>query len=136
MLERERWTGRLALTVASEPPQSFSAAYELTGTAQSGQLDLLSPLGSILAVLQWSPGEALLRQGDQLTRFDSLATLTERVTGAALPVTALFAWLRGENVAADGWRADISRIAEGRLQAQRLQPLPTAELRLVVDDTP
>jgi outer membrane lipoprotein LolB len=46
-------------------------------------------------------------------------------------VAALFGWLQGQTADASGWNADLSRHSEGRVVARRLQPLPTAELRLV-----
>lgn len=129
----DRWSGRLGLTVASEPPQSFSAGFALSGNPQAGELTLTSPLGTTLAVMQWQPGEALLRQGEQTRRYDSLDTLAQEVTGTPLPVRALFGWLRGQPQAVPGWQADLSQLPGGRLAAQRLMPLPSAELRLILD---
>ena len=131
--ERNEWSGRLGLTVAAEPPQSFSASFHLSGSAEAGELTLTSPLGNILAAMQWQPGEALLRQGEQTRRYESLDTLAQEATGTPLPVRALFGWLRGQPQSVPGWRADLSRLPEGRLSAQRLMPLPTAELRVVLD---
>ena len=129
----DHWSGRLALTVESEPPQSFSAGFALSGSPQAGQLALISPFGSTLAVMQWQPGEALLRQGEQTHRYESLDALAQEVTGTPLPVRALFGWLGGQPQSVPGWSADLSALANGRLSARRLMPLPTAELRLVLD---
>ncbi len=129
----ERWTGRLGLQVESEPPQSFFAGFELSGNPQAGELSLSSPLGSTLAVLQWQPGQTLLRQGEQTRRYESLDALAQELTGAAIPVRALFGWLNGTPQAVEGWQADLSRLPEGRLVARRLMPLPTAELRVVLE---
>lgn len=131
--QAERWSGRLGLLVASEPPQSFHAGFQLSGNAQAGELSLTSPLGSTLAVMEWQPGQTLLRQGEQTRRYDSLEALSQEVTGAAIPVRALFGWLNGTPQAVEGWDADLSRLADGRLVARRLAPLPTAELRVVLD---
>jgi len=127
------WSGRLSLHIDSEPVQTFSAAFDLHGSAAAGELTLTSPIGSTLAVLQWSPGEALLRNGSDVRRFDSVDALVEAATGAAIPVDALFGWLAGRDAAVAGWRADLSRVAEGRLQARRQSPLPVADLRLVFE---
>ncbi|MFC3682767.1 lipoprotein insertase outer membrane protein LolB [Hydrogenophaga luteola] len=121
----------MALTVHSEPPQSYSAGFELRGTPAAGELQLTSPLGTVLAAVHWSPQGAELKQGNQLTRRASLDELTADIGGTPLPVTALFGWLQGQAAAADGWTADLSRQSEGRVVARRLQPSPTAELRLV-----
>ncbi len=131
--ETHHWSGRLALNVASEPPKSFSAGFELNGQPDAGELRLTSPLGSILAFMQWQPGQALLRQGEQVRQFDSVEALAAEVTGAPIPVRALFAWLRGQREEVTGWQADLSQLSAGRLSAQRQMPLPTAELRIVLD---
>jgi outer membrane lipoprotein LolB len=127
------WTGRLALVVDSQPPQSYSASFTLTGNARAGELNLTSPLGSTLAVMQWQPGQALLRQGEKTYSFASLDELSAAATGAELPVRALFDWLRGVPQTVDGWSADLSRLPDGRLTARRLMPLPAAELRVALD---
>lgn len=132
--ENRVWAGRISLQVASEPVQSFSASFELKGRADNGELTLISPLGSILGVLRWAPGQALLDSGNQkVQRFDSVDELMERTTGAAVPLSALFAWLKGDNATASGWSADLSRQSEGRITARRLLPTPEADLRVVLD---
>jgi outer membrane lipoprotein LolB len=127
-----RWAGRFSLTVHSAPPQSWTAGFELSGSPLAGDLQLSSPLGSRLADVRWSAGGAELRQGEQLTRHASLDRLTTELSGEALPVSALFDWLQGRQAVASGWEADLSRQAEGRIVARRLQPLPGAELRVIV----
>lgn len=124
------WSGRLALRVAAEPPQSMSAAFELRGDARAGELALLSPLGQTVAVARWSTTGAELQQGEQHTPYTSMDALTEQLTGAALPLAALFQWLRGQAVEVPGWSADLSEHASGRIQAQRQSPPPQAELRI------
>ena len=125
------WSGRLALQVHSTPPQSFSVGFDLSGSPQAGQLQLTSPLGNTLASVQWAPGSAELRQGQQITRRATLDELTTELGGTALPVAALFAWLRGQALEASGWQADLSRQPEGRVTARRTHPLPGAELRIL-----
>lgn len=127
----EAWAGRLALRVDSDPPQSFSAGFDLRGTPAAGELQFTSPLGNTLVSLLWSPEGAEMRQGERVTRSASLDELTTALGGTPLPVEALFAWLRGEASHAPGWQADLSRHAEGRVTARRISPLPGAELRLV-----
>lgn len=131
--EAGQWRGRLALHVASEPPQTFSAAFHLSGSAQAGELSLASPLGSTLAVMQWAPGQAVLYQGGQTRHYDSVDRLVAEATGTPLPLQALFGWLQGQNQAVLGWQADLSRLPDGRLNAQRSMPLPAADLRVVLE---
>ena len=127
------WTGRLGLQVHSLPPQSVSVGFELTGSPQAGELALTSPLGNTLATVRWAPGQAELQRGGQVMRRDSLDELTTELGGTALPVAALFAWLRGQPEAAAGWEADLSRQPEGRINARRLTPEPAAELRIIFE---
>lgn len=126
------WVGRFSLTVHSEPPQSWIAGFELSGSASAGELQLSSPLGSQLASVRWSAEGAELRQGERTSRHPSLDSLSAELgSGSVLPVAALFDWLRGRQAPVSGWEADLSRQPEGRIVARRLQPLPGAELRLV-----
>ena len=127
------WSGRLSLRVESDPPQSFSVAFELSGNANEGQLTLTSPLGSTVAELRWQPAGAVLVQNGGERHYESADRMIEQTTGAAIPMQALFAWLRGEHANVEGWQADLSRWNEGRLTARRQSPQPETELRLILD---
>lgn len=128
------WTGRISLQVHSEPAQSFSASFELKGKPELGELTLISPLGNVLGVLRWSPSETVLDSGnDKIQRFASVDALMARATGAAVPLSALFAWLQGNPASVSGWSADLSRHSEGRIVARRADPQPQADLRVVLD---
>lgn len=132
--EASHWSGRLALRVLDDPPQAFTAAFDLRGSPEQGELALYTPLGSTAAVLSWSPDRAVLREEGRLPQgFDSIDELLRQALGAAIPVAALFDWLRGTPTDVPGWRADLSQRAEGRLQARRTDPLPAADLRIVLD---
>jgi outer membrane lipoprotein LolB len=130
---RSAWSGRLSLRIDSEPAQSFAALFELRGGPEQGELVLTSPIGSTLAQLQWSPGEAFLKNGNETRRYASVAALAEAATGAAIPIDALFGWLDGRQQAVPGWRADLGGTSSGRLQARRESPLPAADLRIVFE---
>jgi outer membrane lipoprotein LolB len=126
------WNGRLSVRVDSDPPQSFSAGFDLRGSPHTGELQLTSPLGNTLATVLWSPQGAELRQGQQVTTRSSLELLTTELSGTSLPVAALFGWLQGQHSEdAHGWQADLARQPEGRITARRTAPLPAAELRIV-----
>ncbi len=122
----------MSLQVQSEPPQAFFAGFELKGNPIQGELTLNSPLGNSLAVLRWSPQEAVLDSGNQIQRFATVDELIEKATGAAVPLPALFDWLDGKNTAAAGWNADLSQQAEGRISASRTVPQPRSDLRIVL----
>lgn len=129
----QAWTGRLALSVEGQANQSFSAGFELKGTAETGELTLFNPLGSTLAVLSWTPGTATLRSNGKVRQFPSVEALAQEATGAALPLPALFDWLAGKATPIDGWEPDVSQVAEGRLRARRTAPPPPADLRVVFE---
>lgn len=130
--EENAWSGRLALQVEGQASQSFSAMFELRGTAESGGLVLLSPLGNRLAQLDWKDGNAQLVSAQENRTSDSLEALLQDVTGTRIPVTALFSWLQGTQATAPGWRADLTGVADGRLVAHRDEPAPQATLRIAL----
>jgi outer membrane lipoprotein LolB len=131
------WSGRLSVQIQPEQPQSqaqsFAAAFELAGNAQTGELTLFTPLGTTAAALSWSNHTAALHSHGDVQYFDSLDTLIRQELGTAIPVAALFAWLAGDNMEVAGWSADLTQHANGRITARRLQPTPMAELRLVLE---
>jgi len=129
----EAWSGRLSLRLEGDASQSFSAVFELRGAPRAGELILTSPIGSTLARLHWAPGEAVLSNGSETRRYESVDALIEAATGAAIPVGALFAWLAGRDERVPGWRPDLSQVAAGRLQATRESPAPRADLRIVFE---
>lgn len=132
-IENNSYSGRISLTVQSEPVQTFAGGFDLQGTLVAGELSLFTPLGSTVAVLRWSPSVAELQNGGQTQQYPSVQAMLERTTGAGIPLEALFAWLRGEAATAPGWLADLSRHAEGRISAQRNDPAPPAQLRIVLE---
>jgi outer membrane lipoprotein LolB len=127
------WSGRLSLQVQSEPPQSFSGGFEIKGNPSQGELRLNSPLGNTVLAARWSAAQATLYSGSETRNYVSIDALIEQSTGAALPVAALFDWLVGKDTPSNGWTADLSRQAEGHIQARRTNPSPQSELRIVLD---
>lgn len=128
-----QWSGRLALRIDADPVQSFSAGFELRGNAQTGELSLYSPLGATVAQMAWTPGDARLRWDGKERRFDSMDALTLQATGTELPVASIFQWLVGQDVSTVGWQADLRELPKGRLVARRSTPLPSVEMRLVLE---
>jgi outer membrane lipoprotein LolB len=134
------YAGRISLVIDSgdasgnTPAQNFSGSFELRGNAQTGQLDLLSPLGSVVAQLRWSPQEAQLQSGSEIRRYASAAALLEQATGLTMPPQTLFDWLQGKPSSTEMafWRVDLSRHSEGRISAQRSAPTP-AQLRIILE---
>ena len=127
------WQGRISVQVQGSHPSSMSASFSLRGDAKSGELDLYSPLGTTLAALQWTPQRVQFSDGGKQQFFNSLNELTERATGAALPVDAIFDWLQGHDVQATGWLADLSAAPQGTVTARRISPAPEVMLRIKLD---
>ena len=129
--------GRLSVRVDGAPPRAVSAGFELTGDARRGSLVLSGPLGTTAARADWAPGEAVLRSGGTESRHADLDSLGQAALGEALPMAALFSWLRGRAWADApsqprpdgqpgfvqlGWQIDLARWADGALDAVRLAP--------------
>ena len=134
-LQSQHWSGRMALQVQDSQQQSFSAGFELQGHAEQGTLLVFTPLGSIIARLQWSPQGATLQQGESITESQSMPALIQRMTGSDIPVAALFDWLQGKDTEVSGWKTDLSNVSQGRLRADRFSPPPEASLRIVLDQS-
>ncbi len=150
-LDGDALTGRLAVRVeASEgaPARAVSAAFDLRGNPSIGRLNLVTPLGSVLAQARWSPGAVVLATPQGETRFPDLDALTREVLGESLPVAALFDWLRGRpwpgaastaTVApADagfeqlGWVVNLARFDEAWVAARR-DAAPAVTVRARID---
>jgi outer membrane lipoprotein LolB len=123
--------------VEADPPktgsQALTAGFELNGNVQAGELTLFTPLGTTAATFSWTSGAAIMRSNGDIRHFESLAALIRSAVGTEMPVAALFAWLRDENMTAAGWSADLSQYASGRITARRLLPAPAAELTLLLE---
>lgn len=129
-----QWSGRLSLKLAGDPPQAFSAGFELLGNPQTGSLHLTGPFGSTAAELSWLPGSATLKSGRETQQFPNVDALIAHVTGTPVPAQALFDWLNGKNTTIAGWQADLSQLSAGRLVARQPQPPRPAELRIVLQN--
>ena len=87
--EPTQWSGRLALTIETDPVQHFSANFELWGNADSGSLSLSSPLGQRLAQAQWDTQQALLLHNGRSSVYAHMDELSAALTGVALPLPML-----------------------------------------------
>jgi outer membrane biogenesis lipoprotein LolB len=149
--------GRVSATSAvpgEAQPRQFHGGFELQADAKGGQLQLLAPLGSTVAILAWTPSSALLRQAaGSIAAFDSAEQMMEQAIGVPVQPQALSAWLRGEPAQAYaterksrnqftqlGWTVNVVR-DEGAAHARRLEisrpqsaNLAAAELRVVIDE--
>jgi outer membrane lipoprotein LolB len=137
-------SGKLSIRIdaaGAQPARSVTSDFELRGDAERGELRLTAPLGTIVAVARWAPGEAVLTSSQGEQRFVDLDALARESLGEALPLRALPSWLRGQpwpgaaSQANDGgfeqlgWQIVLARYAEGLLEVSRRTPLPAVLLR-------
>jgi len=137
-------SGRLSLRVeplAERAAQGLTAAFELQGNAERGELRLMSPLGGQLAAARWAPGQALLDTPAGRQDFASLDELSLQALGEVVPLAALPDWLAGRPWAGAahrasangfeqlGWRVDLARLSDGWVVATRDTP-PAVSLRV------
>jgi outer membrane lipoprotein LolB len=132
------WTsGRLAVRVAATPDmpaRSVSAAFDLRGNSERGELRLSTSLGTLMAAARWAPGNVVLTTSDGDVRYDTLDSLSREALGEALPLQALPDWLAGRpwpgtpsQPVADGfeqlgWRVSLARYGDGWVEAERATP--------------
>lgn len=146
-------TGRLSVRIeahADRAAQSVSAAFELRGDGNGGELRLNSPLGTRVASARWAPGVAVLDQGQGEQGYDSLEALSQQALGEALPLAALPDWLAGRpwpgaphRTGIDGlsgfeqlgWQVDLARRAEGWIELRR-STAPAVRVRAKLDTLP
>ena len=144
-------SGRFAVRVDGTDgaaARSVTAAFELLGSANLGQLNLSTPFGSVLAQARWAPGQVVLVTPKGETNYPDLDALTREILGEGLPVAALFDWLRGRpwpgavstptSAPGDtgfeqlGWVVDLARIDEAWVVARR-ERAPVVTLRAKLD---
>lgn len=128
------WEGRLQLKILHKKPEQFIANFTLEGTAEVGELTIYSPIGTTVAQASWDGNGATLLEGSQKHQFASMDSLTEKLTGASLPLPALMAWLTNDGPMVPGWEIRAENPDAGRrLFARRVQPLPQLQLALILD---
>lgn len=145
----EALSGRLSVRVdggSGEPARTVSAGFELRGDAERGSLSLSTPLGTQLALAQWSPQQVLLVTPQGRTPYPDLSSLSRAMLGEELPVVALRDWLQGRpwpgaasSSARDdtgfeqlGWQVSPGRVAERSIVAHRIGP-PEVTVKAVLD---
>jgi outer membrane lipoprotein LolB len=143
-------SGRISVRIeatAAQAAQGVSAAFELRGDGNSGELRLLSPLGSRLAAAHWAPGLAVLNSPRGEQRYGTLDDLSRQALGEALPLAALPDWLKGQpwpgaaHTASEagfeqlGWQVLLARRVEGLIEARRAAP-PGVTVRVRLDNDP
>jgi len=147
-VDKSPWTtGRMSVRVDASPArvaQNLSAAFELRGDGDTGELRLVSPLGTSLAHARWAPSRVRLQTADGERSFDNMDELAREALGEALPLAALPDWLAGrpwpgavhmpgaEGFEQLGWQVQLTRRAEGVVEARRAAA-PAVLLRIKLD---
>jgi outer membrane lipoprotein LolB len=144
-------SGRLSVRVEATvdtAARSLNAAFELEGDAKVGKLSLATPLGTTLARVSWSPSGALLVTPQEQTPYADLDSLTEKLLGESVPVSALFDWLRGRpwpdapsrasatpatpGFCQLGWDVDLADFGDALVRARR-ERAPGVTVRAKLD---
>ncbi len=150
----ETLSGRLSVQVEAQGGQaarSVSAAFELRGDAERGELQLATPLGTVLATASWSPGRASLATAGGSRDYIDIDALAAEALGEPLPLRALPDWLHGRpwpeeastpnatpgdaGFAQLGWTVNLARFGDGWLLARRQAP-PVVTVRARLDRSP
>ncbi len=150
-------TGRFALNVLyiDGKRDAVQGGFAWQDDGNNLRLDLANPLGSTLARVDVSPGQAVLTRSDgHQERARHADDLVELVLGSPMPVAGLRDWLQGETgrdqtdglqrnesgqiteFSQNGWRVRLSRYdshGPRLLQLNRKDSNRDISLRLVVD---
>ena len=154
-------TGRLSVHAEADdamgrPAHTDTGSFELSGSADTGQLVLTSPLGTVAARASWNlPAHRIeLDTGSGVRRYPSLDAMMQDALGESLPLAAMFDWLEGKpwpNAPATplpvapanptrrafeqlGWTVDLTQFADQRLvTADRATPPPALRVRVKLD---
>ncbi|HEV8691641.1 MAG TPA: lipoprotein insertase outer membrane protein LolB [Ideonella sp.] len=143
-------SGRLLVKVAAvgdAPAQSHSASFELSGDEREGQMRLMGPLGTQVALARWGASGASLQDAQGTRQFADLSALADEALGEPIPLGALLHWLQGRPWAAAphrplaggtgfvqlGWSVDLTQWADSALvEARRVDP-PGVTVRAKLD---
>ncbi len=150
-IAQQRINGKLSVQVqeGQDPDQrkGGSGSFELLGNAATGQFELSTPLGGLIARASWNGSEVLLATPQGSRNFADLDSLSREMLGETIPVAALFDWLQGrawsgapstalkDGFEQLGWRIDLSRYGDGIITATRSYA-PVVTLRARIERNP
>ena len=115
------------------PAKGLSLGFFFSGHTDQGLLDLMTPLGTLMAQVGWHADEAWVVSQDGRQTYANLDELSRQTLGEALPLRSLVHWMQGQpdpNLPSTpgeqdgvfeqaGWRIDTRELAEQRIQATR-----------------
>lgn len=128
--------GQMSIKLAAFADQSakgLSLGFFFSGNTESGQLDLMTLMGSQMAQINWQPRQAWLTNDKGRTQYDSLDALSEAALGERLPLRPLIQWMQGQpdpdlpslpgpeanTFIQEGWLIDTNELPEKKLNARR-----------------
>lgn len=128
--------GQMSIKLAAFADQSakgLSLGFFFSGNTDTGQLDLMTLMGSQVAQVNWQPGEAWLTNDKGRQRYDNLEALSLAALGESLPLRSLIQWMQGQpdldlpslpgpqanTFIQAGWLIDTNELPEKKLHARR-----------------
>ena len=142
----QQWQGHFSIKLGPWGTQSGegqSFTFYLQSASRTGQMDLMTPLGTQLAQVNWDPQGTRIESSEGTQQFASLKDMSQQLLGEDVPLQALPHWLQGmpspdlptATISADhtgfdqaGWTIDAHGLPNGKLQATRSQ---TSTQRLI-----
>lgn len=149
--------GRFAVTVKSfeAPDRAAQGGFSWHDTGAVLRLDLLSPMGNVLARIRVEPGRAeLVRSNGERQSASNPDALLAQVWGHAIPVAGLRAWIQGyaqpetpetsivrdaqghiASIRQDGWDvalSDYDALGPTRVRLSRQDPQAAVRLQLAI----
>lgn len=118
---------------AEQAAKGLSLGFFFSGNTQTGQLDLMTLMGSQLAKVNWEENQAWLVNDKGRQHYNSLDELSLDVLGETLPLRAMVHWMQGQpdpsfssqigeepdTFIQEGWVIDTSELPQKKLLAQR-----------------
>lgn len=118
---------------ADQPAKGLSLGFFFSGNTDTGQLDLMTLMGSQMAQVNWQPDAAWLVKEKGRERYDNLDRLSEAALGEPLPLHQLVHWMQGHpdpelpsapgpetgTFIQQGWLIDARELPYKKLSARR-----------------
>ncbi|MDX9844529.1 MAG: lipoprotein insertase outer membrane protein LolB [Aquabacterium sp.] len=115
------------------PAKGLSLGFFFSGHTDQGLLDLMTPLGTLMAQVGWHADEAWVVSQEGRQTYADLDELSRQTLGEALPLRSLVHWMQGQPDPTQpstpddqpgvfeqaGWRIDTRELGEQRIQATR-----------------
>lgn len=133
-----------------DPPRGVSFGFFFKGHVERGSLALMTPLGSQVAEVEWTPEGATLRRigpgGGEDIRRGTIDELAEAAMGEPLPLQTMIHWMQGRPAPDQphaltrepgvfvqrGWTIDARERNQGRVLAMRQGQAGVRDARILI----